>query len=85
MNSDYFDFQQSRRRDRVTGVDSVKYTLLSSTRLTIEDAPVRIINVNLFCDLNTTNWCITPEQRKSYEEGALIKAKDYLKRKTTYS
>ena len=76
-----FDFQQSKRRDRITGVDSVQYTIISTNNLTIEDAPVQMLNVNLYCDLDFTPYCITPEQLQLYEGGSLTRAHGYLSKK----
>ena len=57
-------FQATRRRDRVTGLNSVHYQVESKTRLTVDGAPVRMINVHLKCNYQDTPWCITPTDYK---------------------
>lgn len=46
------------QRDRSTGLDNLKYTLLSAVDMTIKEAPVTLYNVELFCDRDLTPWCI---------------------------
>lgn len=53
--------QVSRRRDRVTGLDTVQYEIASVNHLKINGAPVTLINVMLQCDLEQTPWCVAPE------------------------
>ena len=53
------------QRDRSTGLDTLKYTLLSEVHMTIKDAPCVIYNVELHCDKDVTPWCIhTPPSAK---------------------
>jgi len=47
----------TRRRDRVTGMDSLNYTLTSRSSVVIEDAHVTILNIMLHCDRSLTPWC----------------------------
>ena len=70
--------QQSRIRDRITGLDTVEYKEISRHRLTIEGAPVTIIGVHLHCDLDMTSWCITPDQLRLYKAGQLSIARSYI-------
>ncbi|XP_076811644.1 beta-1,4-galactosyltransferase 7-like [Clavelina lepadiformis] len=45
------------QRDKATGYDTLRYTLESERVLTIDEAPVHIYNVELFCDKSQTPWC----------------------------
>ena len=53
-------FQMSRRRDRKTGLDSVKYKLVSDLEMTISGAPLNFVSVELECDYKVTPFCDTP-------------------------
>jgi hypothetical protein len=45
------------RRDKLTGVESVVYSILSRHHLRIDDeSDVTIVNVQLHCDLELTPW-----------------------------
>lgn len=55
----------SRRRDRVTGLDTVQYNIESTTELLIEASPVTIVNIHLDCKLELTPWCVPPDQLQS--------------------
>ena len=51
------------RRDKLTGVESVAFSVLSKRHLSIDDEyDVTIVNVQLSCDLELTPWCLTPRQ-----------------------
>ena len=50
----------SRRRDRKTGADSVKYRIVSNLEMTISGAPLNFVNVELECDYNITPFCDNP-------------------------
>ena len=50
----------SRKRDRDTGLDTVKYTVVKQHNLTISGAPVKFVNVALDCDLSKTPFCVNP-------------------------
>ncbi|XP_022918587.1 beta-1,4-galactosyltransferase 7 [Onthophagus taurus] len=47
----------TRRRDRETGVNNVKYTIVSEKSVSIEGAPVNVVSIQLSCDKNVTPWC----------------------------
>lgn len=57
MEHCYNQKQVTRRRDRVTGVDSVQYSLLKLNQLMIDGAGVSVLNVRLHCDQTRTPWC----------------------------
>jgi len=58
-------FFQFLRRDRLTGVDTVEYTVESTHYLCINnEADVTIVNVRLHCYLTLTPWCLNPRQLK---------------------
>lgn len=45
------------KRDTHTGVDTVKYKLVSKKELSFEGAPLTVYNVELECDKSKTPWC----------------------------
>nr|XP_019540888.2 beta-1,4-galactosyltransferase 7 [Aedes albopictus] len=47
----------TRRRDRETGLNTLRYSLDSRRELTIDDVPVTVLNLNLECDKSQTPWC----------------------------
>jgi xylosylprotein 4-beta-galactosyltransferase len=48
----------TRRRDRETGLDTVKFSIPSRRKLTIDDkTTITILNINLECDRKLTPWC----------------------------
>lgn len=49
--------EATRRRDRVTGLNSVKYKIDSWHKISIDNGPVVIYNVKLECDYKLTPWC----------------------------
>ncbi|XP_070541113.1 beta-1,4-galactosyltransferase 7-like [Ptychodera flava] len=53
--------EESRRRDRVTGLDTVRYEVVSKYELQIDGAPVTMVNVMLDCDKTVTPWCDHPK------------------------
>ena len=50
----------SRRRDRNTGLNTVKFTVLKQHNLTISGAPVNFVDVKLECDMSVTPFCVKP-------------------------
>ncbi|KAK6178031.1 hypothetical protein SNE40_012870 [Patella caerulea] len=65
--SRFFDQKEKTRRlDKITGVNSVDYTVDSKHELTIDDGYVTVINVKLKCDLNFTPWCLVKEDHEVY-------------------
>ncbi|KAK3704746.1 hypothetical protein QZH41_009749 [Actinostola sp. cb2023] len=47
----------SFRRDRKTGISNIDYEIMSKKELTIDGAPLTIVNVELECDYDVTPWC----------------------------
>uniref|UniRef100_A0A2P2IBE9 Beta-1,4-N-acetylgalactosaminyltransferase n=1 Tax=Hirondellea gigas TaxID=1518452 RepID=A0A2P2IBE9_9CRUS len=47
----------TRRRDRRTGLSTVRYTLLERRELTVDGAAVSVLNVQLQCSRQQTPWC----------------------------
>lgn len=43
--------------DQETGFNNVKYKLQSEVRLMIDEAPVKMLNVELECETKKTPWC----------------------------
>jgi xylosylprotein 4-beta-galactosyltransferase len=54
----YNQKEVTRRRDRETGLDTVKFSIPSRRKLTIDDeTSVTILNISLECDQKLTPWC----------------------------
>ncbi|XP_065093848.1 beta-1,4-galactosyltransferase 7-like [Ochlerotatus camptorhynchus] len=47
----------TRRRDRDTGLNTLRYSLDSRRELTIDGVAVTVFNINLECDKSQTPWC----------------------------
>lgn len=47
----------TRKRDRQTGLNTVKYRITDKKELTIDGAKATILNINLECDKKVTPWC----------------------------
>ncbi|KAJ6629956.1 Beta-1,4-galactosyltransferase 7 [Pseudolycoriella hygida] len=47
----------TRKRDRQTGLDNIKYAISDTKTLTIDDAKVIVLNIKLTCDKSVTPWC----------------------------
>lgn len=56
----FFGWQESFKRDLVTGLDTVLYDVRSTQELDIDGAPCTVIHVVLTCDVNITPWCDPP-------------------------
>ena len=52
--------QMSRRRDRSTGLNTLKYTVVSDIEMTVAGAPLHFVSVELECDYNLTPFCDAP-------------------------
>jgi xylosylprotein 4-beta-galactosyltransferase len=50
-------WKKTRRRDRLTGLNNVNYTIQSVNHMSIEQAPVVMLNVKLYCNLEISPWC----------------------------
>ena len=46
-------------------MDTVQYEIVATTDIRIEDAPVNIVQIELYCDLEDTPWCVHPDQLDS--------------------
>lgn len=47
----------TRKRDRETGLSTTKYKITDVKNVTIDGAPLTIVNVHLYCDKILTPWC----------------------------
>lgn len=56
----YNQWEVSKKRDRVTGVNTVKYSVTSTVEMTIAGAPLHFVSVELECDYNSTPFCDNP-------------------------
>jgi len=75
------------RDDRVTGVDTVIYSVVSRHQMTVDGVvDVIVVNVRLNCVLKSTPWCLTPrqltsvmaEQRKRLSHAEFARLEDSL-------
>ncbi|ESO82616.1 hypothetical protein LOTGIDRAFT_211278 [Lottia gigantea] len=65
----FFDQREKTRRlDKVTGVNTVQYTIDSQHDMVIDGGKVTIINVRLKCDIQSTPWCLMKEDHVLYEQ-----------------
>lgn len=53
-------WQVAAKRDRQTGITTVKYEVVSNLELTIDKAPVNFVSVKLECDYKMTPFCDSP-------------------------
>lgn len=54
----------TRKRDRKTGLSTVKYEIVDVNKVTIEQVPLTVVNIMLKCDFNTTPWCDCTAKKK---------------------
>lgn len=47
----------TRKRDRETGLNTLKYKIRDKNELTIDNAKVTVLNIELDCDRKITPWC----------------------------
>ncbi|KAF5287533.1 hypothetical protein FQR65_LT12204 [Abscondita terminalis] len=59
----YNQREVTRKRDRQTGLHNVNYTISSIKNVTIDDAPLTVINIALICDHKLTPWCDCSEKK----------------------
>ncbi|KAF5274005.1 hypothetical protein FQA39_LY01120 [Lamprigera yunnana] len=59
----YNQREVTRKRDRQTGLHNVNYTISSIKNLTIDEAPLTVINIQLICDHKLTPWCDCAEKK----------------------
>lgn len=53
----YNQREVTRKRDRSTGLNTIQYKIVGVKNLTIDGAPVTILNIQLHCDKILTPWC----------------------------
>lgn len=53
----YNQKEVTRKRDRETGLDTLKYEIVDRKVLQIDDVAVTVLNIKLFCDKTLTPWC----------------------------
>lgn len=53
----YNQREVTRRRDRETGLDTLRYSIATRHELTVDQVPVTVLNINLECDRSQTPWC----------------------------
>ena len=53
----YDQHKVTRKRDRETGLNTLKYDVINNAPMTINDIPFTVINVKLKCDKSLTPWC----------------------------
>lgn len=73
----------SRRRDRVSGLDSVRYRIVSRSLLPIKDVGppfMSVLNIELYCDMNWTPYCVFPDSlpRDVQQRNAYVKKQQNL-------
>uniref|UniRef100_A0A8C4WXU1 Beta-1,4-galactosyltransferase n=3 Tax=Eptatretus burgeri TaxID=7764 RepID=A0A8C4WXU1_EPTBU len=49
-------------RDRETGVSTVRFRLLTTTKLHVHSAPCTVFSVQLYCNRSQTPWCEIPRK-----------------------
>lgn len=50
----------SRKRDRQTGLSTIKFKVVSNIEMTISKAPLNFVSVELVCDYDLTPYCDNP-------------------------
>lgn len=53
----YNQREETRRRDRATGLNTLRYNLSKVHNLTLDGTSLTVVNVELECDHSTTPWC----------------------------
>ncbi|XP_053694920.1 beta-1,4-galactosyltransferase 7 [Sabethes cyaneus] len=53
----YNQREVTRRRDRETGLDTLRYSVDKRYELTVDQVPVTVLSINLECDRSQTPWC----------------------------
>ena len=57
MGQCYNQYEVTRKRDRETGLHSLKFSLLKKLKMSIDDVDFTMFNVALQCDASATPWC----------------------------
>ena len=53
----YDQWKITRKRDRETGLNTLKYDVINIRHMKVEEIPFDVINVKLKCDKLQTPWC----------------------------
>ncbi|KAK4875166.1 hypothetical protein RN001_011588 [Aquatica leii] len=64
----YNQREVTRKRDRQTGLHNVNYTISSIKKVTIDDSPVTILNIELICNHKLTPWCDCSEKKPDVKQ-----------------
>uniref|UniRef100_A0A914CC58 Beta-1,4-galactosyltransferase 7 n=1 Tax=Acrobeloides nanus TaxID=290746 RepID=A0A914CC58_9BILA len=56
----YNQKQMSRKRDRISGLNTVRYRIVSRSLLNFGEAQASVLNIELFCDRSWTPYCEFP-------------------------
>lgn len=60
----------SRRRDRVSGLSTIEYRIVSRNLLNYRGNKgplISVLNIELYCDLNWTPYCKVPSSMRSLQ------------------
>jgi len=49
--------EETRRRDKTTGLNTIKYNISGRKELSIDGVKLTVLNVKLECDKSLTPWC----------------------------
>jgi len=60
----------TRRRDRVTGLNTVQFKLISINEMSVDNNPFTVHNVELICDTSVTPWCQTKQSSSQIKSNA---------------
>jgi xylosylprotein 4-beta-galactosyltransferase len=61
----YNQKEETRKRDKKTGLNTIKYIISEKRELTIDNTRATVLNVNLECDKSSTPWCDCSEAPKN--------------------
>lgn len=53
----YNQREETRRRDRATGLDTLRHKIAKVHNLTLDGTQLTVVNVQLECDASLTPWC----------------------------
>lgn len=53
----YNQKESTRKRDRQTGLNTLKYKIQSIHNITIDAIAITVVNIQLECDIKDTPWC----------------------------
>ena len=53
----YNQYEVTRKRDRETGLHSLKFSLMKKVKMSIDDVEFTLFSVSLHCDAMKTPWC----------------------------